>query len=510
MPLSDRLHDLVPFAVDARDTSSDRYVVLRRTRQAFVASEELYARLESGALDPSGPIIREAGIEAERLAGIGFLGGARPAPARPSSLILCLHLVHGCNLACRYCNVGHGTYGDPFTRMTPEVAKASLDLFDRMTEQTPGVPPMLMLYGGEPLLNWPVLDLAAHLFRARHASPPEDVWMVSNATLLTADRARVLRELDVLVIVSLDGPPEYHDAMRPFASGEGSHAAALRGLRHLEEKGVRHVIRSTWKPGFGKRETLLDYLRSTAREALQITVSADFDAGSSGGDAYTESVCGEWHTFEQTGYRSNAPASSAIIIDGVLRADWAPVSGCPAGDTGWSVTPSGELHPCQVAVARKRSPLGHVMQGGFDAIARSESRRQLHLDAPGPACAACSDAPFCGGPCHFSRPLRQRTHHCDTLRRELLRAFRFAARQPTAELVARYRLGLVSPSDIRALERGAALRDIAWARNKHLRPLALCPNPARIPDAARPLGPEAPCSGTATARTPVSDPEGAP
>lgn len=450
--------------------------MLRGTRQVFLASTELYTGLEqAGGCDD---LPREFRTECDRLSGMGFLGGT-PAPVtRTASFhIMSLHLVHGCNLACRYCNVGQGTYGDDRSLMSPEVADAALRMFEDRLRQRQGVPPMLMLYGGEPLLNWPVLEHAGRRFRQQHPSPPDDLWLVTNATLMTAEKARVLRELDVLTIVSLDGPASYHDTLRPYVGGGGSHAAALRGLKHLEKAGARHVIRSTWTPGFGEREELLTWLRANAREAMQITVSADFHSGAEGTTGYHESVRHEWDQFELAGYKSKAPASSALLIDRVLRADWAPLQACPAGDMGLAITPSGEIYPCQVAVARKAARMGNVLEGGIDNPSRAQVREQLHLDDPGPACSDCTLAPFCAGPCPFSRPLLQRQHHCDTLQMELTRAFRFAARQPVQELVARYRFGLVTADDIRALERGAALRTIAWARNQHLRPLALCPNP---------------------------------
>jgi len=472
-----RLESLAPFPTDDHDPGRERFVLLKGTRQVFLASDELFALVADARIDDAGAVVRESRIEAERLAGLGFLGGERVAPIdAASSRILCLHLAHGCNLACRYCNVGQGTYGDDLTLMTTEVADAAFEMLEQQERVRPGSPPMLMLFGGEPLLNWPVLEHVTRRFRKRYPAPPADVWLVTNATLLTADRARLLRDLDVFTLVSLDGPPEYHDAMRPFVRGGGSHAATLRGLRHLEDAEVRHVIRSTWKPGCGAREELLTYLRATARKALQVTVSADFSSSADGVAAYGESVRREWQAFEDSGYRTHAPASSAIIIDHVLRADWAPVRGCPAGDTGLSITPSGDIHPCQVSVARKLAPLGNVLQGAVGSTPTAETRTRLHLDDRGPACADCLEAPFCGGPCLFLRPLHQRQQHCDTQRMELIHSFRYAARQPVAELVGRYRLGLVTERDVRALQRGAALRNIAWSLNRHLRPLALCPN----------------------------------
>jgi len=44
------------------------------------------------------------------------------------------------------------------------------------------------------------------------------------------------------VLVSLDGPPEVHDALRRTMSGQGSYAAGVRGLRQAQEAGCETGI----------------------------------------------------------------------------------------------------------------------------------------------------------------------------------------------------------------------------------------------------------------------------
>jgi uncharacterized protein len=60
----------------------------------------------------------------------------------------------------------------------------------------------------------------------------------SNGTRITPAWARFLKANHFRVGISLDGPPEIHDRERRYASGAGSSADVLTGMRILREHGV--------------------------------------------------------------------------------------------------------------------------------------------------------------------------------------------------------------------------------------------------------------------------------
>lgn len=143
----------------------------------------------------------------------------RPSFRRPLGVYLCL--TSRCDGACRYCRFPelHATAPREFS--TAETA----DLIDELAAAGTV---KLNLTGGEPLLH-PGLPTLLARARARGL-----FTVVSTNGLRLADRAAAVRDAAV-VMVSVDGRPDHHDAMR----GAGSHARVLAGLAALAAQGTR-------------------------------------------------------------------------------------------------------------------------------------------------------------------------------------------------------------------------------------------------------------------------------
>lgn len=140
-----------------------------------------------------------------------------------------LKLTEACNLKCSYCYVGAGE--GQTAMMKPETA---FRIVDEYLAMNPEENVTILLHGGEPLLHY---DLVQKL--VEYAEPYRDRLALSiqtNATLLTRERVRFLKEHNLGVGVSLEGPPELHDRTRPLQSGESSFAATMRGIRLLREE----------------------------------------------------------------------------------------------------------------------------------------------------------------------------------------------------------------------------------------------------------------------------------
>lgn len=458
-------------------TGPEHFAVHRDARLMFELSDDAADVLSARG----GPRPAREAIEADitRLRQYGFW--PRRQLHRPASMqttvTVGVHLAHACNLSCTYCNVGSGAYGEAASLMTVEVARAALELLEHLSRRHGPAIAMLVLFGGEPTLNWPVLVEVVRCFRERFPDAPHDVWLVTNGTLLDSKRAAFLARYRVLTVLSLDGGRESHDACRRFVDGRGSFDVVREGLACLRDSGARYTVRGTWSAGNDRQRQLAE-LRTLAPDAHQVTVAVDYHAGSGEYRTYADSVQAEWVAFERSGYTGPAPATAAVLIDAVLRGEWAPAMTCPAAERGFAVTPDGSIHACQVCAAHHMPPLGNVCTGGLDAPAQETVRRMLHTDDPGPACAQCPVRPLCGGPCLLVRPLPERHHSCDILAMELQFAARFAMHNPLARLAERYVHGLQTPSQVGAMQRGAALRGIVRERNRHVRPLALCPVPA--------------------------------
>lgn len=447
-----------------------RVALLKGFRTSFLVSALIHEALLSDDSLPS-KTIYEVMAEISRLKRIGFWNEF-PKPPRLSDrhFTLSLHLVHACNLACGYCNVQQGTYGDPPKFMSKETAFEALRFLDQKRDDHT---PRLIFYGGEPLLNWDVLTAAVDL--AERQFPNLEMEIVTNATLLDAARARFLAKHRIFAIISLDGPRNIHDHNRPTVSGKGSYDDAVRGLRNLKKAGARFHVRATWVPGSIAYEEVFHHLAGLAGDSKFVTVALEFQkAGDKGANEYYEALRRRYHDTRRM--KDSEPPFAFSFIDQVLKGDLSPVPECEAGRSGFSVTPDGTLYPCQVSASLKYARLG-TAAGGIDGEGRENL--EAFLNRPSPACRDCWVRPYCSGPCAFSAPLMEAKPFCDVIKLQVREALAAVARGRHRDLYAPYKARSLSEENKRVLARAAALRAILWRENRHIKPLFLFPQGAR-------------------------------
>ena len=142
-----------------------------------------------------------------------------------------LNLTERCNLKCTYCYVGAGE--NQVEYMKPETAYRIIDEFLAMC---PNEHPNITMHGGEPLLDFSLVEKIVNY--AKPFRDRMDLSMQTNATLLTEERVKFLKENNVSIGVSIDGPQKYHDQTRKLQSGEGSFEQVMRGIRLMQKHGL--------------------------------------------------------------------------------------------------------------------------------------------------------------------------------------------------------------------------------------------------------------------------------
>jgi uncharacterized protein len=172
--------------------------------------------------------------------------------SRPSIVTLYLLLTYCCNLRCRYCFIRGNIADKPQlgqTSMTPEVAETSVNVFARNCEKLQ-VDKKVIIYGGEPLLNFPVLEVAVRALRdaeslGRFHDGAVHITVITNALLLDKPRLEFLARHNVSIGISVDGPANVHDAMRVDASGRGTYAQVAHAIDLCRSMGVSWTVSCT-------------------------------------------------------------------------------------------------------------------------------------------------------------------------------------------------------------------------------------------------------------------------
>lgn len=152
--------------------------------------------------------------------------------------MMTLEVTQECNLRCKYC-IYNNCYEQfrPFTsrKMTWETAKKAIDYVYSLVKFRTKKNFDVGFYGGEPLLNVPVIEQAVEYSKQIFNDWNLTFSMTSNITALNKDIANFLINNNIRLNVSLDGNKENHNAKRVFAGGQGTHDTVMRNLKMLKD-----------------------------------------------------------------------------------------------------------------------------------------------------------------------------------------------------------------------------------------------------------------------------------
>ncbi len=151
---------------------------------------------------------------------------------------LSINVTQVCNLHCTYCAAGgDGTYGSPTKKIAVEKTIPQIKwLMDRLPSNATF---SINFLGGEPLLYPEALSAIGEyaLSYAQTSAPEKNIRVqfnvVTNGTLFTEKSIAELKKINCSITLSLDGPPEINDRVRPTLTGAGATQKILEGLKLL-------------------------------------------------------------------------------------------------------------------------------------------------------------------------------------------------------------------------------------------------------------------------------------
>jgi uncharacterized protein len=182
------------------------------------------------------------------------------------ALSVVIKISESCNLDCRYCYQGG--------RLRPQQTMP-LSTLQRIFAELATVcrPPIHILwYGGEPTvvgLDYfrSALDEADRLLGSEVGHSIQ-----SNGMLIDDSWAALLADRGVKVRLSMDGPSDLHDLLRPTVGGRGSHAKVLAGLSQLRARAVPARISCTVaRASLGRAPELVRYFDGLGIEELDFS-----------------------------------------------------------------------------------------------------------------------------------------------------------------------------------------------------------------------------------------------
>jgi uncharacterized protein len=382
----------------------------------------------------------EALAELQRVQAIGESRPVAPTPKivplRPVPLqTLVVNVTNQCNLACTYCyeygedKIVDTANGAQPKFMSAETARDSVDFMLREAGDSPTA--HMTFFGGETLLNFPVLKATVAYARTRAAEVGKsvDFSLTTNATLLRPEIIDFLADERIGVTISIDGPGELQNRFRVFHNGAGSYDVVAPKIKAL-------LARHTTRP-IGARVTLTKQTLDVRRIFRHLTEEMGFwEVGfapvttapgreyaiGDGGfdellaqfralaqDFLEASIAGRHHGF------SNVRETLQEIHQGHAKA-----YPCGAGIGLMGVATDGDVALCHRFAGSDAHTLGTVRDGV------DRERQHAFLDAhhihEKTDCRTCWARPICAGGCYHEANTRHGStahpnlHYCEWIR----------------------------------------------------------------------------------------------
>ncbi len=332
-----------------------------------------------------------------------------------------------CNLACEYCFYARRSelyHPGPRTCMSEKVLEAMISQYLAISTEHAS----FSWQGGEPLLAG--LDFylrAVKLQEAHGRGHTVSNAFQTNGTLLSESWTRFFKRYKFLVGISVDGPPDIHNAYRRTRRGRPTFDRAMAGLELLKEDRVEfNVLSVVTNLSACRWEDIYRFFVDRGVRYLQFVPCRELDAAGNPApfnvtaDQYGEFLC---RMFDL--WREDFPNVYIRLFNSVLAARMGAAGGlCTLGPRCGEylvVEYNGDVYPCDFFVDRGML-MGNLMESSLGRISEStpfEEFGRAKLGLP----RECKDCPWldlCYGGCRYHRPDRlhpSRTDFCASYRR---------------------------------------------------------------------------------------------
>lgn len=318
-----------------------------------------------------------------------------------------------CNLDCDYCYVYH--HADQSWRLMPKFLslRHQADFGARLKEYAAAVElkhAAVIFHGGEPLLLGAeaLADFAGQLRQAVGSRLVLDIGMQTNGVLLSAQTVRVLKDANISVSLSLDGPRQANDLHRNTRAGRSSFERAYAGLQQLRQApeifaGVICVIDPRVSP-----LTLLEFFSEQGVPRLDFLLPDAHHQRSPPGRAADPQLYCRWLIQAFDAWLDHFPTLPIRTFEALLDA----LAGLPShtdafgfGDVSLiCIETDGQYHDLDVLKITRDggAPLsGGVSDTPIAQVASSSAldahRRLLRKEGLCEQCQACDIVDVCGG-----------------------------------------------------------------------------------------------------------------
>lgn len=312
---------------------------------------------------------------------------------------LCLNVSHSCNMACSYCFTSHNL-SPKDSLMSLDVAYKAIDFLIDSSREIKNIE--IDFFGGEPLLNLEVVKNASIYGKKRAIDSNKNLrlTLTTNGLLLDDKTLDLLDELEISIVLSLDGGEDTHNKFRQLLNGSGSFKHILPKAKELADRRQEggYYIRGTYTAETLNFSHSFKKLVDFGFKYISLEPVVTNDPKLSIKREHLPILREEYQKVAEECLRNNVkffhfelPLEEGACLPRLTR-------GCGAGVEYMAVTPLGELYPCHQFVGHESFKLGDVYSRDINSILRGQFLKLNSIDSK-EICRNCWARYLCGGGC---------------------------------------------------------------------------------------------------------------
>lgn len=272
---------------------------------------------------------------------------------------LTINTNHSCNLECLYCYAGGGEYGRKLRGIDEQKVITSLTKIVQKHDTIT----LVQFIGGEPLLNLPAIrticKVVNNFVKEGLLKKQPEFGIVTNLTVLTEKHLEVLKEFDISITVSIDGPNYIHDQLRVKKRNHtGTHAIIVKNLSSIQAKNISFDFETTYtRVHLANKITfvnLLEYFSNWKPNRIDITPVSVSEKSDLGFKNEEDQKLVAKHQLDALNYSLDhlsegcvVPYGHLIEIINLLKSE-SSNDFCPAGKTNLAIASDGVVYGCHM------------------------------------------------------------------------------------------------------------------------------------------------------------------
>lgn len=257
-----------------------------------------------------------------------------------------LSITHNCNLGCSYCYSGK-----KFNKEMPwETAKKAVDFSFNAKPEGDSIE--FGFFGGEPLLKFKLIRKIVAYIRKKEQelSRMVNMQITTNGTLITPEILSFIKQEEIGLCFSIDGPKQIQDKERRYKNGKSSFTKVINNLKTSLDKLDKIQVNAVYSPDtLSSLPETVDFFVKFGVPLIHLNpnIVADWQHVKVNKiKSCYDSIAQHYINYYLQGREISINQIDSKIIT-FLKGGYDASDRCGMGETEWGIAPSGNIYPCE-------------------------------------------------------------------------------------------------------------------------------------------------------------------